>query len=34
MRDFIRPITKNLDDYDEKYIQIQFDWDNELPLNL
>ena len=33
MRDFIRPITKNLDDYDEKYIQIQFDWDNELPLN-
>ena len=26
-------ITKNLDDYDEKYITIKFNSDDELPLN-
>ena len=29
----IRPITKNSDDYDEKYMKIKFNSDNELPLN-
>ena len=35
IRDLIRSITKNSDDYDyeEKYIKIKFDSDNELPLN-
>ena len=28
-----RSITKNLDDYDEKYIKVKIDSDNELPLN-
>ena len=32
-RDLIRSITKNLDDYDEKYMKIKFNFDNELPLN-
>ena len=26
-------MTKKLDDYDEKYIKIKFDSDDELPLN-
>ena len=29
----IRPITKNSDDYDEKYVKIKFDLDGKLPLN-
>ena len=33
IRDLIRSITKNLDDYDEKHIKIKFNLDNELPLN-
>ena len=31
--DLIRLITKNSDDYDEKYIKIKFKLDDELPLN-
>ena len=31
--DLIRSITKNSDDYEEKYIRIKFDSDDELPLN-
>ena len=33
IRELIRSITKNLDDYDEKYIKTKFDSDDELPLN-
>ena len=33
IRDLIRPITKKSDDYDEKYIKIKFNSDDELPLN-
>ena len=33
IRDLIRSITKNLHDYDEKYIKIKFDSDDILPLN-
>ena len=33
MRDLIRSLTKNLDDYDEKYMKIKFDSDDNLPLN-
>ena len=33
IRDSIWSITKNLDDYDEKYMKIKFDSDNDLPLN-
>ena len=33
IRDLIRSITKNSDDYDEKYIKIKFNLDDELPLN-
>ena len=33
MKDLIRSITKNSDDYDEKYIKIKFNSDDELPLN-
>ena len=35
IRDQIRSVTKNSDnyDYDEKYIKIKFDSDDELPLN-
>ena len=33
IRDLIRPTTKNTDDYDEKYMKIKFDLDDELPLN-
>ena len=29
----IRLITKNSDDYDEKYMKIKFNSDYELPLN-
>ena len=32
IRDLIRWITKNLDDYDEKYMKIKFDSDDNLPL--
>ena len=32
-RDLIRSITKNSDVYDEKYMKIKFDLDDELPLN-
>ena len=32
IRDLIRSITKNLDGYDEKYMKIKFNSDNELPL--
>ena len=33
IKDLIRSITKNIDDYDENYIKIKFDSDDELPLN-
>ena len=33
IRDLIRSITKNSNDYDEKYMKIKFNSDNELPLN-
>ena len=33
IRDLIRSITKNSKGYDEKYIKIKFDSDDELPLN-
>ena len=33
IRDLIRSITKNAGDYDEKYVKIKFDLDNDLPLN-
>ena len=33
VRDIIRSITKNSDDYDEKYVKIKFDSDGKLPLN-
>ena len=32
IRDLIRLITKNSDDYDEKYLKIKFISDDELPL--
>ena len=32
IRELVRSITKSLD-YDEKYIKIKFNWDDELPLN-
>ena len=31
--DLIRSITKNSDYYDEKYMKIKFNWDDELPRN-
>ena len=31
IRELIRSITKNLDDYDEKYMKIKFDSDDNLP---
>ena len=31
--DLIRSITKNSDDYDEKYRKIRFDSDDDLPVN-
>ena len=33
IRDFIRSISKNSHDYDEKYINIEFDSDDELSIN-
>ena len=33
IRNLIRPVTKNTDDCDEKYMKIKFDLDDELPLN-
>ena len=33
IRDVIRLIIKNSDDYDEKYMKIKFNSDDELPLN-
>ena len=33
IRDLIRSITKNSDDYDEKYMNIKFNSDDELLLN-
>ena len=33
IRDLIRSITKSSDDYDEKYMQIRFNSDDELLLN-
>ena len=33
VEDLIRSITKNSEDYDEKYIKTKFNLDDELPLN-
>ena len=33
VRDLIRSITKNSDDYDENYMKIKFNSNDELPLN-
>ena len=33
IRDFIRSITKNSDDYEEKYMKVKFNSDDKLPLN-
>ena len=33
IRDLIRSITKKSDDYDEKYMKIKINSDDELPLN-
>ena len=33
IRDLIRSITKNLDDYDKNHMKIEFNWDDGLPLN-
>ena len=33
MRDLIRSITKNSDDYNGKYMKTKFNSDDELPLN-
>ena len=33
IRNLVRSITKKLGDYDEKYMKIKFDSDEELPLN-
>ena len=33
MRLLIRSITKNSDNYDEKYMKFEFNSDDELPLN-
>ena len=33
IRDLIRSITKNSNNYDEKYMKIKFNSDDELPLN-
>ena len=33
IRDLIRSITKNLDDYDERYLRIKFTSDDESSLN-
>ena len=33
IRNLIRSMTKNSDDYDENYMKIKFNLDDELPLN-
>ena len=33
IKDLIRSMTKNSDDYDEKYMKIKFSSDEKLPLN-
>ena len=33
IRYITKSITKNLDDYDKKYMKIKFDLDDDLPLN-
>ena len=33
IKDLIRSITKNSDEYDEKYMKINFNSDEKLPLN-
>ena len=33
IRDLVKSITKNSDHYDEKYMKIKFNSNNELPLN-
>ena len=33
IRDLIGSITRNSDDYDEKYVKIKFNLDDKLPLN-
>ena len=33
IRDLTRSVTKSLDDYDEKYMKVKFDSDDNLPLN-
>ena len=33
IRDLIRLITKNSDDYDDKHMKIKFNSNDELPLN-
>ena len=32
INDLIRPITNNLDDYNEKYMKIKFNTNDDLPL--
>ena len=32
-KDLIRSITNNSDDYDEKYMKIKFNSDDDLPVN-
>ena len=32
IRDFIGPVTKNSGNYDQKYMKIKFDLDDDLPL--
>ena len=33
IKDLIRSITKNLDDYDEKFMKIKFDSNDDLPFS-
>ena len=33
IKDLIRSITKNSNDYDQKYKKIKFSWKGDLPLN-
>ena len=33
IKDLNRSITKNSDDYDEKYMEIKFNSDDDMPLN-
>ena len=32
IRDLVRSITSNSENYDEKYMEIKFNWDNDLSL--